>query len=79
MKMEMVRKYQGWGKIKKEEEKMITLFEREIIVWVKEFDSGLQRVGAFFADRNKSFLTKQNIELRKKVQELEDKIKNNIK
>ena len=61
----------GYGKVVKEEQKMLKIFEREIIVWVKEFDSGLQRVGAFFADRNKAFLTKQNMELRTKVQELE--------
>lgn len=63
------------GKVKKEDQEEVTLFERKIIVWIKEFESGVQRTGAFFADKNRIWLTKQNIELRRKIQELESKLK----
>lgn len=63
-------------KIVKEETKEITILNREIAVWVREYDSGVQRVGAFFVDRNRTYLTRQNILLRKRIQELEEKLKN---
>jgi hypothetical protein len=63
------------GKVKKEDEKTISIFGRRLVVWVKEFESGVQRCGAFFADKNRTWLTKQNKELRKKIQELEERLK----
>ncbi len=65
----------GFGKVIKEEEAMITILKRDIVVRVREFESGLQRVNAAFVDRNRTFLTKQNRELRVKVQELEKQLK----
>jgi len=63
-----------WGKVKKEEEREFEIFNRKLIVWVREFESGLQRCGVFFADKNREFLIKQNMDLRKKIQELEAKL-----
>ena len=63
-----------FGKVTREKQKTVTMFEREVLVWVKEFESGLQRVGAFFVDRNRAYLTKQNMKLRVKVQELEEEL-----
>lgn len=68
-------KNMGFGKVIKEEEAMITILKRDIVVRVREFESGLQRVNAAFVDRNRTFLTKQNRELRVKVQELEKQLK----
>ena len=61
--------------IVKEKNAELRMFDRDIIVWVKEYKTGLQRVGAYFAARNKSYLVKHNMELRKKIRELENQLK----
>ncbi|KKN65922.1 hypothetical protein LCGC14_0476250 [marine sediment metagenome] len=63
------------GKVKREKSEEVKIFDRRIIVWVKEFESGSQRTGSFFADKNKMWLTKNNSELRKMIQRLEEEVK----
>ena len=64
------------GKIKRFEEKEIEVLNRIVLVKVWEYSSGNQRCKCCFNDKNKNSLIHQNVLLRQKVQELEEKLEN---
>ena len=63
------------GKVKRMKEEVITLLGREVLVRINEYESGVQRCFCFFTDKNRTYLTQQNMILRKRIQELENKLK----
>lgn len=63
-----------FGEIISKKQQEITLLGRKIIVWIYEYKSGLQKCGAFFVDKNLNYLRVNNLELRKRIKELEDKL-----
>jgi Tfp pilus assembly ATPase PilU len=51
---------------------MVELKGRRITVWLKEYDNGRHRVGAFFTDKSIGVVVRQNSELRARILELEE-------
>ena len=66
----------AFGKIVRESEKEIVIEDRAVLVRFIEFESGLQRVSVRFLDMGRSWLTKRNMELTRKVRELKEELKN---
>jgi len=63
----------GFGKIIKQEETIVRLLDREILVRIYQYDSGVQKVKHMYID-DKYNLRKQNIRLRKELEELRSRV-----
>ena len=63
------------GKLVDKEEKVVTLLDREVLVVVYQYDSGIQKCLCSFCDSSKTFLKRNNTQLRGEIFKLQEEIK----
>lgn len=65
----------AFGDVVKIDEEKLKIGDREVLVILKTFETGQQRVSVQYLDKNRSYLCDMNNQMRKRIIELEEKIK----